>query len=640
VCGIAGVFGFDQPDDQRIARTLALMRNRGPDANGFRRERVENTPLALLHTRLSIIDLDARSNQPFEHDDCVLICNGEIYNYIELRNELIALGHSFRTESDTEVIVCGYRQYGIEGCLDRFEGMWAFALLDRRAQLLILSRDRFGEKPLYFAVWDGSLYFGSEVKFLAALSDCHPPLNENQVRRYLVNGYKSLQKSGETFYRGIYELPASSYAMLRRPCQPAPKQYWKLSYQPCEMTAEQALEGTRERLFEAMRLRLRSDVPVAFCLSGGVDSATLASIATKCFGQQLHTFSVIDDDPRYDERSNISAVVADLGCVNHRIHASKNDFQKRMADLVAYHAQPVATVSYYMHSFLSEAIAASGFKVALSGTGADEILTGYYDHYLFWLAECAEEADGQALIEEWRNGYGRHVRNPFLQDPLAFARNPASRRHIYLDADRFASYLTDDFADPFTEHPFSNNLLRNRMLNELFNEVVPVILREDDLNSMAVSVENRSPYLDRNLAEFLFTIPNRHLISNGYPKWLLRAAGGGIVSDVVRLDRIKRGFNASMDSLIDRSDRKTREWFLDDSPIFRLVRRQAVEEMLDRPTLDDADNKYVFSFISAKMFLDSAFTVSRDCETNRGVILDRASLAVTDQHNGSCIDLH
>jgi asparagine synthase (glutamine-hydrolysing) len=616
VCGIAGAFGFDQPDDQRVVRTLALMRNRGPDGKGFRRERLGHIPLTLLHTRLAIIDLDPRSDQPFEHDDCVLICNGEIYNYIELRSDLIALGYHFKTESDTEVMICAYRQYGIEGCLDRFEGMWAFALLDRRDQVLILSRDRFGEKPLYFTVSGGNLYFGSEVKFLAALSGRHPPVNADQICRYLVNGYKSLQKGDETFYRSVHELPAASYAVLERPGQPVPKRFWELSYRPREMTAEQALEGTRERLVEAVRIRLRTDVPLAFCLSGGVDSATLVSIAARRFGQSVHAFSVIDDDPRFDERKNISAVVADLGCSSHQIHSSKGEFPERIRKLVAYHGQPVATVSYYMHSFLSEAIAGAGFKVVLSGTAADELFTGYYDHYLFWLAEYASGPDGAALIEEWRNGYGRHVRNPLLQDPLAFAGDASSRRHIYFDAERFASYLTRDFAEPFAETQYTSNLLRNRMLNELFHESIPVILREDDLNSMAVSVENRSPYLDRSLADFMSTVPNRHMIKGGYAKWLLRAAGEGTVVDTVRLDKIKRGFNASMDSLIDRRDRKTREWLLDESPIFDLVRRKAIENIIDFPSLDDGNNKYLFSFVSAKTFLEQALTSPATAEAS------------------------
>jgi asparagine synthase (glutamine-hydrolysing) len=191
-----------------------------------------------------------------------------------------------------------------------------------------------------------------------------------------------------------------------------------------------------------------------------------------------------------------------------------------------------------------------------------------------------------------------------LQDPLVFQKRPDERGHIFLNAELFAGFLTAPFGEGFEETAYSDNLLRLRMLNELFHECVPVILHEDDLNSMMVSVENRSPYLDRGLTEFLFRVPPEHLIKDGYAKFLLRAAVKGLVPDSVRLDKRKRGFNASIDSLIDRKNPKTREKLLDDSPIFELVRRDAVERFLDADMTDNSFSKFLFSFVSAKTFMD------------------------------------
>jgi asparagine synthase (glutamine-hydrolysing) len=604
MCGIAGVVADHLPSLERVEKTLALMGKRGPDARGVYAGRLGNHQALLLHTRLSIIDLDVRSNQPFLRDGCALSFNGEIYNFIEVRAELERLGHTFTTTSDTEVIVEAYRRWGPD-CVKRFEGMWAFALLDEHNNRLWLSRDRFGEKPLFYWQHEGALYFGSEVKFLVALSGAKPTVNLPQLRRYLVNGYKALYKEPNTFFNEVVELPAAAQAVVQTPERVEPQSYWSLAYRPNGMSRDEAAEGVRERLFQAVKLRLRADVPVAFCLSGGVDSTALASIASKVYGQKIHAFSIIDKDERYHELDNMRAVVDDLGCEHHVVETSTEGFRERLRQQIDYHDAPVVTISYYMHAFLSQAIREHGFKVALSGSAADELFTGYYDHYSFWLAHMSGRPEFPRLLGDWRESYGAHVRNPLLKDPLNFVREPARRDHIYLNADVFGSLLTDNFYEDFAEEAYTDDLLRNRMLNELFHEAVPVILKEDDLNSMLYSVENRSPYLDSALAEYLYQVPGEYLIRDGYVKWLLREAVEGLLVDSVRLDKRKRGFNASIESLVDRSDPDTVEWLLEDSPIFDLVKRESIAHFLRNDMTDNSFSKFLFSFISAKTFLET-----------------------------------
>lgn len=608
MCGIAGSFGADIPDPDRIRGTLALMRHRGPDAEGVWSGVVGRNNVTLLHSRLSIIDLDPRANQPFVDGDNVLVYNGELYNYLELRTELEARGHVFRTRSDTEVLHHAWREWGL-ACTERFEGMWAFALIDLGAGRLVLSRDRFGEKPLHYLRREGTVYFGSEVKLLAALSGAAPAVDAKQLRRYLVNGYRSLYKQPATFFEDVHELPAGASACLREPGPVDARRYWRLSCAPRPMTRDEAVAGVRERVEEALRLRLRADVPLAFCLSGGVDSSALAAVAVGKFDADVHAFSIVDGDERYDESENIQATVDALQCRHHVIRTSTEGFLDRMSDLVAYHDAPVATISYYVHAFLSEAIGAAGYKVAVSGTGADELFTGYYDHYGLWLAEMngriGPGAGFERLIEEWRGGYGSFVRNPVLRDPLAFLRDPGERSHIYLDRETFNSLLVDPLDEDFFEERFVDDPLRNRMLNELFHEVVPVILHEDDRNSMRWSVENRSPYLDRNLAEFLYTVPGEHLIRDGYAKSLLRDAVAGVLPDKVRLDKRKRGFNASIDSLLDRRDPEVVDRLLADGPVFDVVKRDAFARFLDGDMTENSFSKFLFGFVSAKLFLES-----------------------------------
>ncbi len=620
MCGIAGSFGPDVPDPDRIRRTLALMRNRGPDAEGVWSGAVGRNDATLLHSRLSIIDLDPRANQPFVDGDHVLVYNGEIYNYLELRTDLEARGHAFRTRSDTEVLHRAWREWGL-ACVERFEGMWAFALIDREAGRLVLSRDRFGEKPLYYLHRGGTIYFGSEIKLLAALSGAAPAVDAKQLRRYLVNGYRSLYKQPATFFEDVRELPAGASACLREPGPVDARRYWRLSYAPRPMTREEAVAGARERVEEAVRLRLRADAPLAFCLSGGVDSSALAAVAARKFDADVHAFSIVDGDERYDESENILATVDALNCRHHVIRTSAEGFLDRMSDLVAYHDAPVATISYYVHAFLSEAIGAAGYKVAVSGTGADELFTGYYDHYGLWLAEMSGRigpgAGFERLIEDWRSGYGSAVRNPVLRNPLAFLDNPRERGHIYLDRETFNALLVEPLDEDFFEERFVDDPLRNRMLNELFHEVVPVILHEDDRNSMRWSVENRSPYLDRALAEFLYTVPGEHLVRDGYAKSLLRDAVADAFPDKVRLDKRKRGFNASIDSLLDREDPEVVDRLLADGPIFDVVRRDAFARFLGGDMTENSFSKFLFSFVSAKLFLESALASGADAARPR-----------------------
>lgn len=612
MCGIAGAFGCSLPEDSRVEAALQSLQSRGPDAKGVWRGRIASAELVLLHTRLSIIDLNPRSNQPLSAAGCVVTFNGEIYNYVELRRELEALGCRFETESDTEVIAHAWRTWG-EKCLNRFEGMWALALVDELRQELVLSRDPFGEKPLYVSETGGVLYFASEIKAIKALSGCAPVPSLSQVRRYLVNGYRVINKKGEGFFEDIRTFPSASVAVLTRPDELDPQPYWSLGFNPRPMDVEDALSETRERLFEAVELRLRSDVPLAVCLSGGVDSTALAGIIAGRFDYPVHAFSIIDGDPRYNEQDNIDAMVDHLGCDHHVVRTSQTGFRERLSRLVARHDQPVATITYYVHAFLMEAVAAAGYKVALSGTGADELFTGYYDHYAFWLAARHDHPAYCEYYEDWKSGYGDTVRNPFLRDPLNFVREPGRRDHLTLNADIFAGFLVDPFEEAFTEETYTSDLLRNRMLNELNHETVPVVLNEEDLNAMTYSVENRSPFLDRSLASFLYTVPGDLLIRDGCAKWLLRAACEGLVPDSVRMDRRKRGFNVSLDSLIDRSDSETRDWLLSESPIFDVVRRDAIEELLDREMLENSVSKFLFSFISSKLFLENCRSGVTNC---------------------------
>ncbi|MCC6221281.1 MAG: asparagine synthase (glutamine-hydrolyzing) [Deltaproteobacteria bacterium] len=603
MCGIAGFIGKRELAKKDIEQTLALMQNRGPDNQAYLDIQDNDTRVYLLHSRLSIIDLEARSNQPFTRDALTVIFNGEIYNYLELRARLVTLGHEFITQSDTEVLLATYAEFG-EECVNYFEGMWAFAVYDRNRHCLFISRDRFAEKPLYYVEDKDGFFFGSEIKFLRSLANKTFAINNNQVFRYLVNGYKSLYKGNETFFCTVKEVPYATNIVVTSSSEISSKRYWAPSVRPREMSREEAVSGIRDKLINSLRLRLRSDVPIAFCLSGGVDSGALVSIAKKCFNTNVHSFSIVDPDERYNELDNIETTVRDVGCRNTLIHLEKETSIDNLRALIKYHDSPISTISYYIHSFLSREISKCGYKVVISGTAADELFTGYYDHFSLHLYEIRRDWRFKTALADWQRYLAPIVRNPYLKNPLLYVEDPTVREHHYLNRDVFSEFLIEPFFEEFTENNFCDSLLRNSMLNELFEEVVPVILHEDDLNSMYYSLENRSPFLDTELFNFAYSIPTVHLIEHGYGKYLLREAMNGLLNDKVRLDRQKKGFNASVESVFDLGSADFRHWLLDDSPIYRLVSKSRIENLLKDNALPNSYSKFLFNFINSKLFFE------------------------------------
>ena len=605
MCGISGYIGKETIAPPIIHQALGLMRNRGPDHQDYRCIEQNGTNIYLLHSRLSIIDLDKRANQPFTLDSCTLIFNGEIYNYIELREDLKKQGIECITASDTEILLRYYLLHG-EDCVKYFEGMWAFAIYDKRDNKLFLSRDRFAEKPLYYYQTRDGFYYGSEIKFIKCISCQSLAINKKHLLRYLVNGYKSLYKQEETFYDEVREIKYATNLIINTDLKISKYRYWLPSSGINKsMSLGDAVEGARCHLLESVRIRLRSDVPMAFCLSGGVDSAALVSIATKKFGYDVSTFSIIDKDERYNEYDNIKATINDTGCNSTLVELSYDKALSKLQKLVQYHDGPVYTISYLAHSMLSEQISARGYRVAFSGTSADELFTGYYDHFLLHLNSVIKHSRYPHYLEDWKNNILQFVRNPILRNPNLYGERPDFREHVYDNSAEFVDYLEVPFEEIFTEKYFANSLLRSRMMNELFHEVTPVILHEDDLNSMSYSIENRSPYLDSRLFEFTYSIPDEYLIQDGYGKYILRESMKGILNDTVRLDRHKKGFNASINTIFDFSDKETRDYLLNpESPIFELINRDKLSRLLD---LDPAPNhfgKFLFNFINSKIFLE------------------------------------
>ena len=603
MCGIAGYFGRKKISNYTIRSCLKLMRNRGPDSQNFyKSEKGKN--IYLLHSRLSIIDLNDRSNQPFQNQDLVLIFNGEIYNYKELRKK-IKKRYKFITQSDTEIIIAYFKIFGIK-CFDFFEGMWSIAIFNKKTNEIVLSRDRFGEKPLYIFETKHGIFFGSEIKYIKILSKLKFDINLEKINDYLQFGYKSVFKNNQSFFKNIYSLNQGTYlkSNLNKTIQ---NNYWSISKKKLNKAKlSKLIEAHKIKFFESLKIRLRSDVPIALCLSGGIDSATLAGVSKIKFKKKIEAFSIIDEkDQRYNEKVNINKITKFLKIKSNYIRIkNKLDF-KRLRKQIKYHESPIFTITNYLQNFLAENISKKKYKVVLSGSGADEIYSGYYDHQLMYLFEVRKNKKMFLKhLDLWKKNILPKIRNKYFRDPFLFIKNKNERNYIYDHNKELKEFFINPKKNKFREKNFNKSLLKNRMINEIVHENVPIFTHSEDLNFMQYSIENRSPYLSRSLFELSLETPSKYLMQDGFTKYMLRNISKNFIPDDIRNDRQKKGFNASINSLINLKSKKFKDFFNKKSEIFKIVNKKKILEEINKGNNENYFSKFVFSFISAKIFLE------------------------------------
>ena len=603
MCGIAGYFGKKKILNSTIKSCLRLMKNRGPDSQNFYKLEKEKN-VYLLHSRLSIIDLNNRSNQPFQNQDLVLIFNGEIYNYKELKAK-IKNKYKFITQSDTEVIIAYYKIFGTK-CFDFFEGMWSIVIFNKRTNEIILSRDRFGEKPLYTFKTQHGIFFGSEIKYIKNLSKLKFNINLNKINEYLQLGYKSVFKNNQSFFKNIYSLKQGTYLKtnLKRTIS---KNYWPVYKKKLSKSnLTELIKIHKKNFFESLKIRLRSDVPIALCLSGGIDSATLAGVSKIKFKKKIEAFSIIDDeDERYNEINNIKKITKFLKIKSNYVKIkNKLDFQ-RLRRQINYHESPIFTITNYLQNFLAENISKKKYKVVLSGSGADEIYSGYYDHQLMYLYEVRNNKKMFLKhLNSWKKNILPKIRNKYFKDPYLFIKNKNERSYIYDHSKELKKFFINPKKYKFQERNYNKSLLKNRMINETFHENVPIFTHSEDLNFMQYSIENRSPYLSRTLFELSLKTPSKYIMHEGYTKYILRKISKNFIPNYIKNDKQKKGFNASIHSLINLKSKRFKNFLNKKSEIFKIVNKNKILGEINKGNKENYFSKFVFSFISAKIFLE------------------------------------
>src|SRR4030067_1852498 len=599
MCGIIGTFGNNIEkygnDLQLRIEENSLMSYRGPDH--FDSVIIDN--LNLFHSRLSIIDLSNESNQPFINEKYVFAYNGELYNYKELAKE-----ERIPNNSDGLVFFHMLCKYGIS-CLNRLDGMWAFAFYNKETKELFLCRDRFGEKPLFVHRDKDSVVFGSQINYLEEVIGYNLDINFEQVNNYLFNGYRSLYKDPtQTFFKSINALlPGKVYSYkLKKDKLIEDETTYFNPYDKGEYKYNGIVE-VKNVLIDTIGKRLRSDVPLAFCMSSGIDSNTVISIAKKIYNYDVQGFTIKNNDKRYDESVIVDQVVKELGIKHTYVDFKGHNFLNDLEDIIINNSAPLVTISYYMNWVLMREIAEQDYKVTLSGTGVDELFAGYYAHYLYNIAisQYYDKAVSSKILNDWKQHVFPILRKPHLfNDNNLFVDKPYFRDYLYFDKSYGEAF--DHKADEFWEKPYSNNILKNRMLNELLHESIPCILHDDDLNSMYWSIENRSPFLSKDLFELSQRIPPIFFIKDGYNKCLIREAMQGIVPECVLNQRKKIGFNCSVFDLV--SDF---EFLLDwRNKIWNFYDLESAKVWFKNKNgnFNEEDSKFVFNLINVKIFLD------------------------------------
>ena len=630
MCGIVGLFSAKGLSGYRSALQTAndIVDYRGPDGAGFvlldtrsqnggRVLRVESMSdqgdlehitLVLGHRRLAIIDLSPSGLQPMANEDKSLwiTYNGEVYNYLELRVELERAGYAFRSQSDTEVVLRAYEEWG-EDCVSRFNGMWAFAIADLRQQKLFCSRDRIGIKPFHY-YHDGDCFLlGSEIKQLLCFPFVRKQINSRAVYEFLA--YAAVDHCEETFFANIRQLLQGHNLILDlEDVSLTTTRYYHPQFKiNTRVTLTEATEEFRRLLTDSVRLRLRSDVEVGSCLSGGLDSSSIVCLMHQLLkregrGSVQRTFSSHFHEKEANELEFMEAVIQSTDVKAGFIYPTPNEFLHDMERLVWHQDEPFGSTSIFAQWSVFKLVNGHGVKVMLDGQGADELLAGYIPlAYHFFQELQAKQQHGKLLWEMLR-----HMQfNPkSFHDSIGFNRFGTLLRRLKLWNRRRPSvdwintklvehhkdvseYLSHLQVKPFGEQEHLSNILYQLT----FHTNLQQLLHYEDRNSMAFSVESRVPYLDYRLVEFVFSLPADFKIRNGYTKRVLRDAMAGIIPEKIRWRVSKLGFATPERTWQKTMLRPLVRRALDDERLHDFVlpdKAQAYQEQVEKANLSDS----------------------------------------------------
>jgi asparagine synthase (glutamine-hydrolysing) len=547
MCGIAGIINKNgEPVDRgQLERMTERAWHRGPDGVGYHL----SGNLGLGHRRLAIIDLSDGGSQPMHSSDgrLTITFNGEIYNYLEIREDLQQRGYRFVSSSDTEVILAAYAEWGAD-CVHHFNGMWAFAIHDRQQQTLFCSRDRFGVKPFNYIDTERIFAFGSEIKQLVDLLP-ERAANSEVLHTFLITGL--IDYSANTFFQDVRKLLSGHNLLVDlRTGTVECRQYYQVQASDLHGATPEEIERRFLELFgSSVEFRLRSDVPVGICLSGGLDSSAIAMLAAPRYqrrsGQRFSAITAISTAPENNESRYAQQVVERAGLRWLSFTPTPADFVKAMPGIAYHQDEPIPSPSPVMQYFVMRVARENGIPVLLDGQGADETLLGYQYYFGMYLRSVCRDHGVVAGLRALRTAVAQNTR-------LSYG---SALKYIFGIATPRLRYVRDKLAVPhlhsapplpeiLRDHAASLSGLQSFQAQEISANTLPPLLRYEDRNSMAFGVETRLPFLDYRLVELCLGLSMDYKIRDGWTKWILRNCMTGTVPDAILWRKDKIGFEA------------------------------------------------------------------------------------------------
>jgi asparagine synthase (glutamine-hydrolysing) len=574
MCGIAGIISQNNINLE-LVRAEKIQQHRGPDASGCLQQQIGNWNIGLGHQRLSIIDLSEAGNQPMASADgqAWLVYNGEVYNYLEIRAEFEQAGFHFRSTSDTEVILQALQHWGPERALPKFNGMWAFAYLDKVKQRLILARDRLGVKPLYYFQSEGQLYFASEIKTILAMVGGRFSLNYQVIGRYLLQSL--LETDNQTFFVGINKVPAAHLAEIDLTAASLAlsfKPYWQLNLEEPPMgTGDDIQEEVRALFFDAVRLRLRSDVPLGILLSGGVDSSAIAVAMQEVLGPgaNLNLLSAVSRDPRFDESQYIDIVARHL---DQPVHKVMLDFQPSQAfdyleKVCWFNDEPAYSFAVVSQYLLMEKAKDLGITVVLSGQGGDELLCGYKKYLGFYLQALMRQGQFSTAFKTfWSFWHQDTVLGQFsMQEAKRYLPSFLRPKELNIAGEKLTGFQSEMVG-------LSQNMtIPERQALDYQRFSIPILTHFEDRMSMAWARELREPFLDYRLLEKVIPLPPSLKLQHGWTKYIFRKAMEPYLPPEITWRKDKQGFvNPQSEWLKHELRPGVLKYFSEDSRMFKL----------------------------------------------------------------------
>lgn len=583
MCGITGIVKRDNSkvNVSELKKMNQLISHRGPDDEGFLFE----SYFAFGHRRLSILDLSADGHQPMVYlNKYTITYNGEIYNYLELKKELLDEGYTFSSDTDTEVILASYDKWG-ENCVSKFNGMWAFSLYDKEKNILFCSRDRFGIKPFYYTEVENNFVFGSEIKQLLLF---YPKryVNKSILMDYLVIGFE--EHSNETFFENIFKLPPSHnliYDLSTHIYQT--KKYYDIEIKPKDKDKKESawIQEYKEKLEASIALRLRSDVKVGACLSGGLDSSSIASIASILYHKESHeNFMAIH--AKSTEKSNDESVFAKEVAKHCKldlkiIEPLAEDFINNIDEVVYTQEEPFGSASIFMQYFVMQKAKQEKCTVMLDGQGGDETLLGYERYYPAYLKSLSFIPMWKAFFLSTQNS--KLSKKQLLAYMLYFTQAKIRISRLKKRNNFIKKRYLDLINSRYIEESSANYLdIQKLQYQEIYQTQMPHLLRYEDKNSMRHSIETRLPFIDYHVLETALSMPHSLKINQGWSKYILRKIVNSILPHSIVWRKNKLGFEAPSKTWLSSIQSQMQE-----SITHSKILSELIEKKLDFQTLNE-----------------------------------------------------